>query len=78
MIRPTKFLDLDNCVISIASKIIKILLLHQNITYTELLNIFKYDLNDNFEYNLLPAIDLLFLLGLVEYSPISDSLELIQ
>ncbi|WP_294405788.1 ABC-three component system middle component 8 [uncultured Clostridium sp.] len=78
MIKPTKFLDLDNCVISIASKILQILSSQKSITYTNLLVLFKNDLNDNFEYNLLPAIDFLFLLGLIDYSPNSDSLELIQ
>ena len=71
MIKPNKFLDLDSCIINISGEITKILLQRNSIKYNDL-----YD--EGFEYKLLPAIDFLFLLGVLKYSPSTDSLELIR
>ena len=71
MIKPNKFLDLDSCIINISGEITKILLQRNSIKYNDI-----YD--EGFEYKLLPAIDFLFLLGVLKYSPSTDSLELIR
>lgn len=78
MIKPNKFLDLESCVINISGEITKILLKYNSIKYDKLYDILKDKYNEGFEYNFLPAIDFLFLLGVIEYSPSTDSLELIK
>lgn len=76
MIRPTKFLNLDNCVLSISAHILKILLKEHKISYNKLYLALKEYYDDNFDYYFLPALDFLFLLGKIKYSSESDTLEL--
>lgn len=78
MIKPSKFLDLESCVINISGEIIKVLLEQKSIRYKDLYNILHKIYNKELEYKLLSAIDFLFLLGILEYSPIKDSLELVK
>lgn len=77
MLKPTKFLDLNNCVINIAGEIIKVLIIEKKVSYTFIYNTLKEKYYNNFEYYFLPAIDFLFLLGKIKYSPETDCLELI-
>lgn len=78
MIKPNKFLDLESCVINIAGEITKILLKYKTIKYKDLYDILDEIYDEEFEYKLLPSIDFLFLLGVLNYSPITDSLELVK
>ena len=78
MIKPNKFLDLDSCIINISGEITKILLQRNSIKYNDLYEILKNIYDEGFEYKLLQAIDFLFLLGVLKYSPSTDSLELIR
>lgn len=78
MIRPTKFLNLDNCVLKISAHILKILLKEQKISYSNLYLLLKDSYDDNFDYYFLPSLDFLFLLGKIRYLPESDILELIR
>ena len=50
MIRPTKFLNLDNCVLKISAHILKILLKEQKISYSNLYLLLKDSYDDNFDY----------------------------
>lgn len=79
MIKPTKFLNLDNCVISISKDILQMLLNNKSIPYNHLYEELKikYNYNADFEYNFLPSLDFLFLLGKISYSSSTDCLELI-
>lgn len=77
MLKPTKFLDLNNCVINIACEVIKVLIIEKKVSYTFIYNTLKEKYYNNFEYYFLPAIDFLFLLGKIKYSPETDCLELI-
>ena len=78
MIKPTKFLNLNNCILGIASEIIKILLIEKKVSYNILYKNLKSKYDKDFDYNFLPAIDFLFLLGKIKYSPSNDCLELIM
>jgi len=76
MIKPTKFLNLNNCVLKIASEIISLMKQDKTISYTLLYNTLK-NKYDDFDYMFLPSLDFLFLLGIIKYTPSSDCLELI-
>lgn len=77
MLKPTKFLDLNNCIINIASEIIKVLIIEKKVSYIWMYNTLKEKYSNNFDYYFLPALDFLFLLGKIKYSPETDCLELI-
>ncbi len=78
MIKPNKFLDLDNCMINIATEIIKLLSEKKAITYSALYSKLNEKFPISLEYNFLPSIDFLYLFGIIKYSPETDSLELIK
>ncbi|WP_099336442.1 ABC-three component system middle component 8 [Clostridium cadaveris] len=78
MIKPTKFLNLNTCILKISSEILSILIEEKSITFSDLQSKLLKDSNEDYEYNFLPSIDFLFLLGKIKYSPKTDILELIQ
>ena len=78
MLTPTKFLNLDTCIIKISSEILSLLLEKKSITFSELQSKLVEDSNEDYKYNLLTSLDFLFLLGKIKYSPKNDRLELIQ
>lgn len=77
MIKPTKFLNLDTCLLSIVKDILEILLQNKSISYNQLYDSLKIKYDEDFEYLFLPSLDFLFLLGKLNYVPSSDSLELV-
>lgn len=77
MIKPTKFLNLDNCLISVVKDILEILLRDKSIPYNHLYDLLKIKYTEDFDYIFLPSLDFLFLLGKITYSPSTDCLELI-
>lgn len=77
MLKPTKFLNLNNCIINISSEIVKILIEEKKVPYNTLYSRLKKVFDENIDYNFLPALDFLFLLGKINYSPENDCLELI-
>ncbi|CEP81960.1 hypothetical protein QJR30_01660 [Paraclostridium sordellii] len=78
MIKPTKFLNLESCVINVSKEIIIALDENESLKYSELQSKLKHKLKEGYEYNFIPALDFLFLLGKLKYSPNTDSLELIK
>ena len=77
MIRPTKHLDLNTCVIRASALLLKKLKSKRICQYEELKLALK-GFEDHAEYAFLPAVHLLFLLGKVEYHPQTDSLEYLK
>lgn len=77
MIKPHKYLDLKNCVISVSALMLKIMQENRIIKYDELFDYVIKANGDNVKYIFVPALDFLFLLGKIEYYQESDSLELI-
>lgn len=77
MIKPTKFLDLDNCLISVVTDILEILLRDKSVPYNYLYEVLKKKYKKKLDYIFLPSIDFLFLIGKLNYSPSTDCLELI-
>ncbi|QZY56666.1 ABC-three component system middle component 8 [Crassaminicella profunda] len=78
MIKPHKFLNLDNCVINISSMIIEQLQINGIMTYNELYEAIYRVNGENMKYIFMPAISFLFLLGKINYYKESDTLELIE
>lgn len=77
MIRPHKYLDLNNCVINISTEILKILIEIKLIKYDELFQRLYSKKGESIKELFIPSLDFLFLLGKIEYSSINDCLELI-
>lgn len=77
MIRPEKHLDLNSCVVRAASILLSKLKNARVCTYSDLqasLAIIGEDMDVTFVH----AVNLLFLLGRIEYHPQTDSLEYIK
>lgn len=78
MITPHEYLDLDNSVINIAGMMIRIFLEVEMIKYDELYNRIKVLKGEKVQYVYIYALDLLFLLGKINYDKESDVLELVK
>jgi len=78
MLTPTKHMNLDNSLIRISALIIKIIKKSKIIKCNELLNKLINSEGENVRYSFLPALNFIFLFGLVEYYPKTDSLEFIK
>lgn len=78
MIKPHKYLDLDNCIISISCSMIKELKSKRIMTYSELYSSIYKKHGENMKYFFVPSINFLFLLGKILYHKEIDSLELIK
>lgn len=76
MIRPTKYLDLNTCVIRVAAEMLALLKGAEAIKYAELLGRLQIELSDTVQFEFVAALDLLYLLGKVEYHADSDSIVL--
>ena len=77
VLKPHKFLNLDNSVINISCLIIKNLMANGIMTYNDLYDSI-YKLNgENMKSVFMPSINFLFLLGKIRYHKESDTLELI-
>lgn len=74
MIRPTKHSHPDKTVVSLAVLILARLKAKRVLSFDELLNVAKVRISGA-EFIFLPALNLLFLLDLLEYRPMIDSFE---
>lgn len=77
MLIPTKHMDLDNSLIRISALIIKIIKRAKIIKCNELLDKLINSEGENVRYSFLPALNFIFLFGLIEYYPKTDSLAFI-
>lgn len=73
MIRPSKYMDLDTCVLRVAALLLSELNSAKAISITELSEIVKVRLGDDAKYNFLPALNFLYLVDRVTYD-IEDQL----
>jgi hypothetical protein len=78
VIRPEKHLDLRTCVIQIAAVILEDLCERRVVRFVELQQRVQTRLGNDADVHFLPALDLLFLLGRVEYLPHRDVVEYIS
>ncbi len=76
MIRPTKNMDLDLCVLNCAASIIEELSGEAAVKYDALAERLIGEHGDQARFQLPHALSFLFLLGTVEYFPEADSLRL--
>lgn len=74
MIRPTKYLDLDACVVNIAAHVLSELSSTNVMTYDELLKSVETTLTPRARNEFVFALDLLYLLGRVSYHEETDTL----
>lgn len=74
MIRPTKYLDLDACVINVAAHVLSKFSEVSVLTYDELLKSVEANLTPRARNEFILALDLLYLLGRVSYHEETDTL----
>lgn len=74
MIRPTKYLDLDACVINVAAHVLARLSAVNVLTYDELLKSVETTLTPRARNEFIIALDLLYLLGRISYQEDTDTL----
>ena len=77
MIRPAKHLDLNTCVLRVASMLLSKLQSERVCTYSDLRTNLTV-LDEDSDITFVHAVYLLFLLGRVDYHPQTDSLEYMQ
>ncbi|WP_349678894.1 ABC-three component system middle component 8 [Psychrobacter sp. UBA3480] len=77
IIRPTKHSHPDKTVIYASFLMLKELKKKRLVPYSKLLTLVKDNITSG-EYLFAPALNFLFLLGLVEYQPKTDMLEFIE
>ena len=76
MITPTKYLDLDTCVLNVAAHTINLLLLNGPMKFEELRERLEFKLGEGAKYEFTEAVGLLYLLDRLEYSEESDAFHL--
>lgn len=75
MIKPEKYLDPDVSVLSVSAMIIELFKSGNLLTYSEVFQKVIKKKGDQAKVIFLPALDLLFLLGKIEYHKEIDTLE---
>ncbi len=76
MLRPTRHLDLNTCVVKASATILQQIQDHGPIKYEALILNLQDQLGENIRFQVGPSLGLLYLLGLVEYDDDSDVLYL--
>ena len=74
MIQPTKYLDPDTSIIAVSTEVLEALRKQPALKYDELQGVVQSSLPDGARFNFPLALDLLYLLGLVDYFDDSDSI----
>ena len=75
MLKPTKYLSPNVCVLRAASELVKFLSKSKITKYEEALNYLLELLGEDVRHVFVPSLSFLYLIGKVEYHPLSDSLE---
>jgi hypothetical protein len=78
MIRPTKYLDLNTCVVVIAAEVLAALRSNRVMRYDELLGLVQTKLSEAVRFNFPLSLDFLYLLGLIEYDDNTDSIGVVE
>lgn len=74
MIRPTKYLDLNTCVLRLAEVILSELREAQVVPLNELDMIVRTRVGDSARFNFLSTLNLLYLVGKIDYRDDSDEI----
>ena len=74
MIYPTKYIDLDTCVLRIAALILHELRQSSAIPVDELDHLVRSNIGDSARFNFLSTLNFLFLLGQIDYDEKSDTI----
>jgi hypothetical protein len=74
MIRASKYMDLDKCVLNVAACIISLLKIDPEISLSDLDETIQTRLGEDARFNFFPAINFLYLLGKLDYSETSDKI----
>ena len=78
MITPTKYMDLDLSVVRVTSLLIKLLTKNRVLKYGEVLEYLETKAGNDAKHVFIPALDFLFLLGMIEYHLQTDSIEFVS
>jgi hypothetical protein len=74
MIRPSKYTDLNICILNVGSLILERLAKYGPTKYDDIVMNLKEELGDNARFQVGPSLNLLYLLGLIEYDQNSDTI----
>jgi len=75
MIAPIKYMDLDLSVVRVSSIIIKLFEKNRIMEYSEVLEHLVGKVGEEVKHVFVPALDFLYLLGMIDYHLQTDSLE---
>ena len=81
MLKPEKHLNLNTSVLKVSAIILQYLSKKRIVTYQELLETISNKVNIDVEdvlYIIMPAINLIYLLGKLDYHPKTDSFEFLE
>ncbi len=78
MIKPNKYTNIDLCVVNIGGVILKSLYSCPIQTYEELENLVANTYGESAKVVFINALSFLYLLGLIEYQPSTDTITLIN
>ena len=73
MLRPSKHTDLNTCILNVGSLILKQLAKYGPTKYDDIVMNLKEELGDNARFQVGPSLNLLYILGLIEYDQNSDT-----
>jgi hypothetical protein len=77
MLQPTKYLNLRTCLLNVASIMISELGEQRVLRLSELDEKIRADAGESANFNFLPALNFLFLTGVLDYDVASDSVYLL-
>lgn len=78
MLKPTKYTNLELCLVNISATIVKVIQQNQIVGYEELLSKLVITFGDDMKLHFVPSINFLFLLGKIKYHDKIDAFELIR
>lgn len=78
MLKPSKYMDIDLSIINQSSIILRLLINSEVLKYNKLLSMIVKEQGQNAKQSFPLSLSFLFLLGKIEYNPISDELAYIK
>lgn len=77
MLTPTKHMNLDLSVVGISSMLLKLLKKNRIMTFDEMLGYLSGRIGNDVKHVFVPALNFLYLLGMIEYHLSTDSIEFV-
>ena len=77
MIRPSKYMDLENCVLSVAATIISVLKESLAMSISELDETIQVRIGKDARFNFFQSMNLLYVTGKIDYDDDSDKIVLV-